>query len=98
MKFKRLNESFTADELYDKVVDYVAEYLIDTIYEIKKVLPSEVAGYKSEYAEDNYDEREGEHYLRKAAEYYADGFIANAPDVIEENYKCSVHRSKHLNK
>ena len=86
MNFKILNEAFTSDDLYDKVADYIKDYLIDTVYDLDKILVDEIDEYKSEYASNDFNnQKEGDYYIGKAAEFYAEDFIANAPEIIKED-------------
>ena len=86
MKFKRLNEAFTSDDLYQKLIDYIygeLEYAVDNLA-IKAA--SDVEGYDADYCseEPNQSSMTAYNKLRQAAEFFAEFLVKNAPEEIEE--------------
>ena len=83
MKFKKINEAYTSDDLYEELVDYIDNLLDDAIADIIAGVPIDIEEYNSDWARADYDIATGK--VQKAlAEKLAEDLLMNAPEVIED--------------
>ena len=87
MKFKKLNEEFTSDDLYQDLINVIYDKLEYALDNLAMVVASEVPDYDADYCSDepNQSSMQGYDNLRRAAENFAEFLLRNAPDVIHED-------------
>lgn len=99
MKFKKsLNEEFTSDDLYQQLIDYIyndLEYAVDNLA-IRAA--SDLEDYDADYCAEEPDQSSmnGYNSLRRAAEFFGEFLLENAPDVIHEAMKDSEEDKYHI--
>lgn len=91
MKFKKLNEEFTSDDLYQELIDAIYDRLENAVDNLAIVMSSEISDYDADYCseEPNRSSMNGVNSLRKAAEYFAEFLLENAPEVIHESLEAN---------
>ena len=86
MKFKKLYEEYTSDDLYQELIDYIYEKLLVAVDNLAIVAASDIAEYDPDYCseEPNNYSMEADNKLRQAAEYFAE-FLLKEADKLREN-------------
>lgn len=87
MLFKKLNEEYTSDDLYQELIDYIYPKLEAVLDNMAMQASNDLEDYDADYASDEptINTQNGFHALRKAAEYFAEDLLSNAPEVIHED-------------
>ena len=83
MKFKKINEAYTSDDLYQELVEYIDDALNDAVTDIIAGLPIDFDKYDSDWARTDFDMETGR-LQRAFAEKVAEDMLMNAPEVIED--------------
>lgn len=100
MKFKKLNEEFTSDDLYQVLIDYIYEKLEHAVDNLAIEASSDIEDYDADYCSEEVNQSSQYAYnkLRQAAEYFAEFLLWNAPEVIHESLNEDVDASQFVGK
>lgn len=100
MKFKKLNEEFTSDDLYQVLIDYIYEKLEYAVDNLAIEASSDIEDYDADYCSEEVNQSSQYAYnkLRQAAEYFAEFLLWNAPEVIHESLNEDVDASQFVGK
>jgi len=100
MKFKKLNEEFTSDDLYQILIDYINDKLVEAVDNLAIEASSDIEDYDADYCSEEVNQSSQYAYnkLRQAAEYFAEFLLWNAPEVIHESLNEDVDASQFIGK
>lgn len=87
MKFKKLHEEFTSDDLYKQLVDYIYNTRLEgALDNIAIEAASDIPDYNPDWSAEEITETTQQTFnaLKRAAEFAAQDMLMHAPEVIHE--------------
>lgn len=99
MKFKKLNEALTDNQIYENLQEYIYNKLESVVDNLAIQAASDVEGYNADWCSDDVNPH-AYGYLSKVAEYFADELMRYSPrgEIIESLNEDNSDQPVYINK